>query len=353
MPRARSSRRELVATLLELGADADVPGHEPAALVVLGGFIADEAEVIDLLELLTAHGADVNARGREFLTRGRTPLHMAVFKGSLGLAKYLVSRGADPRAADESGRTPRQALEAASRRRDPSATEELRARNAAVLAFLAEAEVGKADLDWRAEAEESSRRELRRRREMKVAMGRVGAGFEALGKVMADEPSAQDISDALILSQPDRITLVPSTTRRSSEAASILIPEGFKPIGRFSIIELSKIRLDAYHHPREHLYAVIYDSDGRSMADVVRYARDGTSLTVTNVPSPPGAHPDLPDHRKIRLAGRPLAELLAALRAEPAPKSGVERVKAGEFVERFEKAYRRETKARKRRLRRE
>ncbi|MCI36608.1 ADP-ribosylation factor GTPase-activating protein AGD3-like, partial [Trifolium medium] len=38
--------------------------------------------------------------------RGRTPLHRCILKGRSIIARLLLSRGGDPRAVDEEGRTP-------------------------------------------------------------------------------------------------------------------------------------------------------------------------------------------------------------------------------------------------------
>lgn len=164
------SRRDLVAALLELGADVHEPGQEPPVHVVLGldTVFADHAELINLLELLTAHGADVNALGQDVLSRSQSPLHVAARRGWLAVAKYLVSKGADVHATGAPGHTPRQAAEAAARSlvglveffgAEPDAKYE------AMIAFLADAEAGRADLDWRADAEEASRRKQRHKRE--------------------------------------------------------------------------------------------------------------------------------------------------------------------------------------------
>jgi hypothetical protein len=357
-PRAKSSRRELVETLLDLGADPNAPGHEPAIHLVVGGYTLDEGEAIHLLELLIAHGADVNRKGSAMLSLGRTPLHIAALKGQSAIVRYLLSREADPGAVDANGHTPRRALEAIGRRKNPFATEESDARNAAMIALLAEAEAGRADLDWRAEAEASSRRELRRRRERKVALGRIGEAFKAMAEVSKADASAQSITKVMTLTQPDEIHLKPTrakwpTEGARAEAAAILESEGFRRVGRFAIPEMPRIRLEAYYHPRERLYAVIYDAAGESGVDLVRYGLDGSSLTVTSNQTPPESHFDMPGRRKIRLPGSPISDLLAAAHAEPEPEAGIAAVTADEFVERFERAYRLEIQARKRRLRRD
>jgi Ankyrin repeat len=358
-PRSRGeSRRPLVAALLELGADPNDPGGEPAIHALLDAIVADEAELIDLLELLTSHGADVNARGKELLSRTRSPLHVAAQKGWLAVAKFLISNGADARATDALGHTPRQAAEAAAASIQSFGAADADARYAPILAFLADAEAGRADLDWHKDAEEASRRERHRRREMQRAFAQIGTAFKALGQVMGDDPSDQAIADAVTLTQPEEIHLTPGDAGWPSEAAraetaALLAAEGFEPIGRFAIPEMPRIRLEAYHHPGEHLDAAIYDAAGQSILDFVRYGQDGTRLTVTNNTTRPETHFDMPEQRTIRLPGASPAELLEAIRAEPAPPGGVAPVPAGGFVERFEGAYRREIKARKRQLRRQ
>ena len=56
----------------------------------------------DSLELLTAHGANVNAMDRN----GVTPLNIAVSDGQRLLTKRLMDLGADVNAPDNEGRTP-------------------------------------------------------------------------------------------------------------------------------------------------------------------------------------------------------------------------------------------------------
>src|SRR5579885_2445001 len=123
--------------------------------------------------------------------------------------------------------------------------------------------------NWQRDAEEASRRERRRPREMKLALGRIGEGFKALGRISGDDPSDQALADAVTFTQPDEIHLTPSDAEWPSEAAraataALLAAEGFELIGRFAIPEMPKIQIEAYHHPREHLDAAIYDAAGRS-----------------------------------------------------------------------------------------
>ncbi|KPK86341.1 MAG: hypothetical protein AMJ81_01475 [Phycisphaerae bacterium SM23_33] len=66
----------------------------------------------EMVELLLARGADVNALGWP----GQTPLHMAVNKGKLELVRLLLGKGADMRVADRQGLTALQNAAAAGNR---------------------------------------------------------------------------------------------------------------------------------------------------------------------------------------------------------------------------------------------
>ena len=57
----------------------------------------------DIVELLIAKGADVNAK---FEDDGSTPLHLAAWKGHFETAELLIAKGADVNAKIEDGRTP-------------------------------------------------------------------------------------------------------------------------------------------------------------------------------------------------------------------------------------------------------
>ncbi|CAA0815514.1 ADP-ribosylation factor GTPase-activating protein AGD3 [Striga hermonthica] len=64
--------------------------------------LACETADIGMIELLLQYGANVNATD----SRSLTPLHRCIIRGKTTFAKLLLTRGADPRALDEQGRTP-------------------------------------------------------------------------------------------------------------------------------------------------------------------------------------------------------------------------------------------------------
>ena len=57
----------------------------------------------DVVELLLAHGAEINAANNKY---GATPLHLAAQEGYKGVAELLLARGAEVNAKDKDGETP-------------------------------------------------------------------------------------------------------------------------------------------------------------------------------------------------------------------------------------------------------
>jgi glutamate synthase domain-containing protein 3 len=93
---AWDGKDEILAYLLEAGADADPVGEDgytPVFLAAAGGHL-------DCVEILVENGADVNRRLKDsniyFSKQGGTPLTVAFINGFLGMALYLIDQGADP-----------------------------------------------------------------------------------------------------------------------------------------------------------------------------------------------------------------------------------------------------------------
>jgi len=90
--------------LLEFGADVraeDGGGHAPLYRAANG--MGDELRGREAVELLIAHGADVNQRSG---VGGMTPLHMSARRGTTGVAEALLDAGADIDAKDKGAETP-------------------------------------------------------------------------------------------------------------------------------------------------------------------------------------------------------------------------------------------------------
>jgi|GEM_PF-2755536 len=352
-----AQRRALIATLLDLGVDPSDPLIESPVHTLLEPLMIDEAKTIDLLELILARGANVNALGGALLNLGQTPLHVVARRGWLAIAKYLVSRGANVHATDLKGQTPRQAAATAAEAVAEYFQKESDVKHKNLITFLIEAEQGGAPLDWKAEAEAATRRETRRKREMKLAFGKIKTGFESLGKLQPEEVSAEHLAEAATYVQPDEIHLHVDESEWASESAraqtaATLEAEGFERINRYQIPELPNIRVEAYLHATHSLYAALYDVAGQTVLDLVRYHRDRTKLTVTNNAASAETHIEMPSNRTLRRLGASPIELIRAIHAEAIPAAGPAPVTADEFARRFEKDYRREIKARKRAIRR-
>jgi ankyrin repeat protein len=90
----------LAKTLIERGADVNAAAQN--AFRVAPVHAAAAVRDVATMELLTQHGADVNARQQ----LGYTPLHTAAQLGDEVILDLLLARGADPRAAGDDGKTP-------------------------------------------------------------------------------------------------------------------------------------------------------------------------------------------------------------------------------------------------------
>ena len=92
-------RSDILKFLLSHGADPNIAGgnHKRTAL-----HEAAFNQMVDVMELLIFHGAEVNAKDDQL----RTPLHFAARNVQPEAVKLLMKHGADPHAKDQNGQTP-------------------------------------------------------------------------------------------------------------------------------------------------------------------------------------------------------------------------------------------------------
>ncbi|MEF2162548.1 ankyrin repeat domain-containing protein, partial [Pseudomonas aeruginosa] len=84
MPALAKRRVDLINLLLEGGADPNARRNRENAI-----HIAVNLGCLDCVKALVGAGADVNAKTKD----GKTPLHIAKFKGNGEVADYLLSHG--------------------------------------------------------------------------------------------------------------------------------------------------------------------------------------------------------------------------------------------------------------------
>ncbi|KAL2547252.1 ADP-ribosylation factor GTPase-activating protein AGD3 [Forsythia ovata] len=85
-------------SMASTGEDGVTEGLHGCSLLHLACETAD----IGMIELLLQYGAYINASD----SRGHTPLHYCIIRGKTTFARLLLTRGADPRAINEQGKTP-------------------------------------------------------------------------------------------------------------------------------------------------------------------------------------------------------------------------------------------------------
>ena len=93
---------EAVKQHLAAGADVDARDNVVGVTPLFGAITFGHNEIV---ELLLANGADVNAKN-SFADGGWTPLHQAAWGGHTEAAELLIAKGANVNAKNDDGETP-------------------------------------------------------------------------------------------------------------------------------------------------------------------------------------------------------------------------------------------------------
>jgi hypothetical protein len=344
------SAAEIVALLASAGADVNAAGEakdEVPFLMPFDSMVRQAPWAIPVLTALLDAGADVNARGRGIMLDGRTALHAVAPMGDLATIKFLHGRGADARAADKKGVTPRQVAQEAIATYEkgwPGAEESLPKLRAAI-AYLERAERGEpADDDWPALAKQAMAEATRARREMKLRFADFGKQMKELGKLVKVATAKGPEKAAARLA--NREQPAEFTVRRSDRAAwddravrdariAELKAAGFEPVGTFTVKEYKGAKLYVLIDAARGTYAAIGEAMGQRWVDLVRYHANGTTLTVTNAQVLAAAEANRRGHRKVRDPKADVAKLVRTLDATRKPAGGVARITAEEFADRL------------------
>ncbi len=348
---------EVIATLVDAGADVNQvnqrKGHTPLCAVVdrAQGF---QILAFDVMELLINAGADVDLAG-EIDPYSKLPaLHIAVENRTLATVMFLHAHGVDPNATDFSGRTALECAEQLSvslRKLDEQLGQAGRKAKPMerIAEYLRGMTQGRVVGDWREQAELDRAALHSERRRMQVAGAKFEQAMKEYGEQL-DEIDAQTrhIQKDAVFSQPETITLQPEAepsewcdVAEREEATSALEELGFEHIGDFAIPELSGCSIRAFLHDKQNVYAAIGSAPmTATWIDLVRFHRDGSTLTVSNSSSADDTE-DLfgdPTFQKIFLPDE-LAETLWDELLEDDEGQEVEELTAADFVRRFEEFY--------------
>jgi hypothetical protein len=341
----------VIKSLLAAGADANggAAKADVALIEAVGEAKRRPREALEVINLLLDAGADVDKPGQPSFFGGGTALLNAVEKQCLATVMLLHQRGASLEVRDMFGKTPLQRaegmLKSVQDSLDEGSAERIGRPIREIVDYLKRAESGEAEGDWRRQADADQAAFDSERRRMLAKGERFKQAMEGLGRQLKEaETEYGDVVRSAIQQQPDAIELasVPSNPFLPDPTAAQLQSVGYELIGDFQIKGMPGLRIIALVHPQENVYAAVYKQPpAKPWVDLVRFHRDGTTLTLSNAKVAAGidAYSDEKRFKKVFLEGKGVKDLIASLKKRRINADKVQPITATEFVDRFQKFY--------------
>jgi Ankyrin repeats (3 copies) len=274
-----------VELLLELGCPVDGVKKDPPIVTCAANDLLGPKTV----ELLVAHGADVNAANRE----GTTAIFECVIKGRVKLARFLMEHGANPTIKDQSGTS---ALDWLRKRYDEEKGFRSRTKYAEQLSVLTGQPVAKPEVPTL-------------RPELQVENERFTRCLKARRQIAL-------LSTKFEL-KPEKVSPL-AKTNWYRDWQNELLSAGFLPAGHYALFTL---RQSAYTHPKLGFDAILSGSADQPRCEIVAYHDDHSVTKVTNLRV--GNDPDFaePSTSEQEFKGASPAQLIAHLQVSRRGKS--------------------------------
>ena len=236
-----------VELLLELGCPVDGVKSDPPIVACAAHDMLGPKTV----ELLVAHGADVNAADRD----GTTAILECVIRGRVGLTRFLMQHGADPTIKNRSGLS---ALGWLRKRYDEEKGFRSRTRFAELLSLLTGQPVAKPEMPTL-------------RPELQAENTRFKLCLKAR-RLIAVMPTEFELT-------PEKVSPLAKTSWYRDWQKELL-GAGFLPAGHYRILML---RQSAYTHPKLGFDAILSGSADQPRCEIVAYHDDHSATHVSNL----------------------------------------------------------------------
>jgi hypothetical protein len=294
--------KECVELLIELGCPVDGVAKEPP-IVECVSHLVNDACALKALQLLLAHGADVNATDRQ----GRTALCDCAAQGRTNLIRFLLERGADRNIKDQQGLS---AVDWARRRYETESSFTKRTQLAEPLSLLTGEPVAKPQpMPLSPELAAESQR-------FKSCL---------LARKILASPTME-----IKLHQRDASPL--ARYRWFPDWERGFLDEGFQLAGHFVVGVAGR---SAYSNPELAFEAVLSVRGDRPSCEIAAYHPDGTVTLVGNLPPLTSADFTSQFIHRTEITDASPAQLVEHLRGLVCHKELTHRFDADSFVRRY------------------